>query len=304
MTEYQKYVNIYVEVDLDNQEVHMGRQENIEVFENTMTMCKSDPSLRAAVKASNSAQSLILEGERIELPTAMGSKSAKLTVSRKRTLEAAAEYSRAGKRVCVLNFASASNPGGGVKNGSSAQEEAICRCSTLYMSLIRPEMWSGFYTPHRMTENPLHNDDCIYTPGVVVFKTDDAYPKIMPPEDRYSVDVITCAAPNLREKPSNSMNYDGQKAASITDSELQNLHEKRMRRILSIAAQHGADVVILGAFGCGAFMNPPEIVAAGIKSALSDFVSCFETVEIAVYCSKSDDTNFRVFERAFRSGKR
>ena len=99
------------------------------------------------------------------------------------------------------------------------------------------------------------------------------------------------------------MNYDGHSAVSISDGDLRKLHEKRMERILSIAAQHGCDVVILGAFGCGAFMNPPEVVAAGIRSALEGFMERFETVEFAVYCSQHDDTNFRVFDREFGSRK-
>lgn len=278
----------------------MGRPENIEVFENTMEMCRTEPALASAIKAANSAQSLIPESQPVEFSADGKSGKANITVSRKRTLEAASDYARAGKKVCVLNFASASNPGGGVKNGSSAQEEAICRCSTLYSSLIQNEMWGGFYGPHRNSGDPLHNDDCIYTPGVVVFKTDTNYPKAMPQSDWYSVNVITCAAPNLREKPSNSMNYDGSTAVKISDADLKKLHEKRMERILSIAALNGNDVVILGAFGCGAFMNPPEVVADGMIPAIEKYRECFETIELAVYCSPRDDTNFRVFDRVMK----
>lgn len=278
----------------------MGRPENIEVFENTMEMCRTEPALAAAIKAANSAQSLIPEIQPVAFSAAGKGIRANVTVSRKRTLEAASDYARAGKKVCVLNFASASNPGGGVKNGSSAQEEAICRCSTLYSSLIQNEMWGGFYGPHRNSGDPLHNDDCIYTPGVVVFKTDTNYPKAMPQSDWYSVNVITCAAPNLREKPSNSMNYDGSTAVKISDADLKKLHEKRMERILSIAALNGNDVVILGAFGCGAFMNPPEVVADGMIPAIEKYREYFETIELAVYCSPRDDTNFRVFDRIMK----
>ena len=52
-------------------------------------------------------------------------------------------------------------------------------------------MWDEFYSPHRAEHNPLHNDDCIYTPGVVVFKTDTASPSLMPEDEWFSVDVIS-----------------------------------------------------------------------------------------------------------------
>ena len=111
-----------------------------------------------------------------------------------------------GKKVAVLNFASATNPGGGVTRGASAQEECLCRCSGLYSSLNVPETWDLFYTPHRKSKNPIHNDDIIYTPSVTVFKTDTVNPALMQEKDWYKVDIITCAAPNLREKPGSLQN--------------------------------------------------------------------------------------------------
>ena len=225
-------------------------------------------------------------------------KPARIIVSSKRTLEAAASYAYAGKKVCVLNFASATNPGGGVIKGSSAQEEAICRCSTLYPNLKEQHAWEKFYAPYRRDHDPLHNDDCIYTPGIVVFKSDTDYPKLMPEEKWYSVNVLTCAAPNLREQPSNGMNSgDGDNTVHISREELQALHEKRMQKILEIAWTKGNEVVILGAFGCGAFRNPPAVVAQAMKTVVQEYRMSFETIEVAVYCSTQYDTNYRIFQQ-------
>lgn len=275
----------------------MGRPENIQIFEDTMQNCKIHQRLVKSIRAAGAAQELILEADGFTLTKQPGDVPAEIVVSRKRSLEAAADYARAGKRVCVLNFASATNPGGGVTRGSTAQEEAICRCSTLYSCLIRSNLRGGFYAPHRMANDPLHNDDCIYTPGVCVFKTDDKFPRQMKDSMWYNVDIITCAAPNLRENPSNQMNSDGDRAAKISDEELRALHEKRMRRILSIAAERGDEVVILGAFGCGAFQNPPEVVAQALRTVSEEFRNYFETIEFAVYCPPNDDTNYRIFDR-------
>ena len=40
-------------------------------------------------------------------------------------------------------------------------------------------MWNKFYKPHRKAGDPLYNDDCLYTPGVVVFKSDISFPERM-----------------------------------------------------------------------------------------------------------------------------
>ena len=163
-------------------------------------------------------------------------------------------------------------------------------------------MWSGFYTPHRIEQNPIHNDDCIYTPEVVVMKTDTENPTMLSQDKWYKVNVITCAAPNLREKPSNKMNQsDGSKAVEISDKELLEIHEKRLTRILDIALAEGNEVIILGAFGCGAFDNNPEIVARAAKNVISIYLNAFETIEFAVYCAPQDEKNFKIFERVMKS---
>lgn len=118
----------------------------------------------------------------------------------------------------------------------------------------------------------------------------------MKSEDWYSVNVITCAAPNLRLMPSNKMNIgDGVKKVKMSDEDLQAIHERRLTRILDIALSKDNEVVILGAFGCGAFENNPEVVARAAKNVIQKYLNAFKTIEFAVYCSPKDDTNYTVF---------
>lgn len=285
----------------------MGRAENITVFQDTERRCKTDQRLKEGIAKAVLGQRIILEGDAVAetLPGLSSNKNryestARIVVSKKRSYEAAGAYQ--GKKVCVHNFASASNPGGGVTKGSSAQEECLCRCSTLYFCLNTDKPWNAFYGPHRAAQDPIHNDDCIYTPGVIVFKTDEAMPRSMPQEDWYEVDMITCAAPNLRERPGNHMNSgDGQTAVKLSEREQLVLHEKRLRRILDIAVAAGEEVVILGAFGCGAFENNPQAVAMAARNVIGDYLHDFETIEFAIYCSPRDERNYGFFERAMKA---
>ena len=278
----------------------MGRDENVTVFKDTERLCKTNPKLSELVKKATASQKLILEGDTLaDQKKDIYEDPAKVVVSKKRTYEAAAGYK--GQHVAVHNFASASNPGGGVVNGASAQEECLCRCSGLYFNLNTRVMWDGFYQPHRDAHDPIHNDDIIYTPGVTVFKTDTAMPELMPESDWYDVDVITCAAPNLRNQPSNKYNTgDGNKQTVMKDKDLLALHEKRLRRILEVALSEGCDTIILGAFGCGAFQNNPEVVAQANRNVIKDYLHAFKNIEFAVYCSPRDDRNFKIFERVLK----
>lgn len=237
-------------------------------------------------------QQLILEDEALDLPAARFEEEAEVIVTKNRSFEAARLYAEHGFRTAVLNFASATNPGGGVTHGASAQEECLCRCSSLYNCLNTRAMWDGFYTPHRRSGNSLHNDDIIYTPNVTVLKDDD-YELLVAP---FAADVITCAAPNLREQPVNRFNPGDGEAIRISKDELYRLHKQRARRILTVAAQHEADVLILGAFGCGAFRNDPHVVARAYHDVLPEFSRHFRTIEFAVYCPPYDDSNYRAFK--------
>lgn len=277
------------------------REKNAEIFRNTEQLYKSDKALISSIKASKARQKFTAEGEIVNIPENSSSENTKVTVSEKRSLEASEYYARQGKKVCVLNFASATNPGGGVTRGSSAQEESICRCTTLYPCLNSSEMWGLFYSPHRTASNPLYNNDCIYTPDITVFKSDISFPELLPREKWWTVDIITCAAPNLRPKPSNAMNpHAGTSPANITGAKLEKLLSARIKRIFEIAAANGNDVLILGAFGCGAFMNPPEIVARVFHSVMRNYIGYFDAIEYAVYHTDRDAANYKAFFKEMR----
>lgn len=53
----------------------------------------------------------------------------------------------------------------------------------------------------------------------------------------------------------------------MTDSEIDRTLSK-MRTIFRIGLYHGHDALVLGAFGCGAFKNPPSQIAGLFKKVM------------------------------------
>ena len=270
-------------------------ENNIRVFEDTLYRINQDDSLKENTFISIKGQKLIKENDVVSYNAKKYNAPCKIYVTTNRTMEAAADYY--GNKIAVLNFASATTPGGGVRKGSSAQEEALCRVSNLYLCLTDKKLWESFYQKNRDAKNNIHTDDIIYTPDVMVIKNDDY--KTLQESDYFRVDVITCAAPNLREVPANSFNRDGGEPIQLSDEELYKVHYKRAIKIMEVACANNVEVLILGAFGCGAFRNNPNVVAKAYKDAVEHFRHAFKEIEFAVYCPPKDPTNYNEFRAAF-----
>ena len=161
--------------------------------------------------------------------------------------------------------------------------------------LSQQRMWDGYYNKNRAARNPLHTDACIYSPQVTVLKIDEDYPRLMDEKDWEKVDIISCAAPNLRPMPGSRLNPEAGKTPDITPQELYDLHLFRAKTIMGIAVENGADALVLGAFGCGAFMNDPAVVAEAWRDAVEDMGDYFEYLEFAVFCKPHETMNYDMF---------
>jgi len=268
-------------------------RERIEIFNQTLDMCATNARLKEAVSDSIEKQCVYWEGEDYDFGMINNRKPAKVVLSHKRTVEAALAPEYRGRRIGILNFASSVNPGGGVRKGVETQEESICRISTLYQALSTQMCEGGFYQRHREwiksgimgREN---RDDCIYTPDVMVFRRDTLDCEILPESDWIQIDVLSSAAPDQR------WNMDGTRFCPCSE-ELERIFMKRIEMIFKVAAKHGIEVLILGAFGCGIFRNPPDLVAKAFEKVLQRYISGFQVIEFAVYSSTVHDKNYRAF---------
>ena len=273
-----------------------SKAKRIEIFRDTEQFILENKKLAQAVRESEKA-TVLYQGNQYPDILREPKTNGVVVVTNHRSFEAAvlSHRAEADARICVLNFASATTPGGGVANGSSAQEESLCRCSTLYPVLTVQHLWDAYYDKNRAYWNPLHTDDCIYTPGIIICKSDTNEPKRLPEDEWVQADVISCAAPNLRKKTGNIHNQEYGKPVSITKGELYRLHLKRVKHILHVAAANHVDIMILGAFGCGAFANDPETVASAMRDAVKEYLFYFKRIEFAVYCGPEDHRNYDIF---------
>ncbi|CAF3853399.1 unnamed protein product [Rotaria magnacalcarata] len=153
----------------------------------------------------------------------------------------------------VLNMASATCPGGGWRHGCGAQEENLHRRTNLfqcledsYQELVGKRSWNY----------PIPEFGGIYSPNVSVFRGSEARGYPFFPNGPEYISFIACAA---YAYPSTTINKDGEMELYGSDV-IQNTM-KKMETIFKIALDNEHDTVILSAFGCGAFRNPPRHIA-------------------------------------------
>lgn len=203
------------------------------------------------------------------------------------TFSAAQKNLRYGK-TAVLNFANPQYPGGGASKGAVAQEECLCRCSNLYLCLSAPNIFEDYYFYHKKYTNHLFSDRLIYTKDVVVFKDESEVPALLSRDEWFFVDVITCAAPYIAK-------------IDIDNTSLKSLFKSRIKNIFEAAIDNGVEVIILGAFGCGAFKNPPEVVAEAFHEVIDEngYADNFKKIVFAIKCNPNNTKNLDVFQEEF-----
>jgi uncharacterized protein (TIGR02452 family) len=243
-------------------------------------------SIAEAVRAARDG-TRVLGPDPVPVPAAEPVRTV-VEVTAESSLEAARRLAvRGTDPVAVLNFASARNPGGGYLNGAQAQEEALCRGSALHTCLLRaPE----YYGHHRADRSPFYSDRVIHSPAVPVFRDDRG--RLL--DEPFPAGFLTAAAPNAGVIARKDPDRVGEIPAALA---------ARAGRVLETAAAHGYRRLVLGAWGCGVFMNDPGQVAEAFRVPLAPggrFEGRFAHVVFGVLDRTRNAATRTAFESAFR----
>lgn len=216
-----------------------------------------------------------------------------------------------GLNPAVLNLADAYHACGMYNSGSGAQEESLCRASTLSLTLYQyyNKMWAG-KAGVTLRPEPAYPMDIhfggIYSPGVTVFR-DNGQTGFALREEPFQTSIISVAALNFRAgHKTNNLEYASADGGFTPEG--QQVMFDKIRTIYRIALLNGHDSLVLGAFGCGVFRLKPELVAAYFNDVLQEeeFHGKFHTVVFAMLEGKGsarkkveDEGDFAPFYQVF-----
>ena len=203
-------------------------------------------------------------------------------------MDAAAVLRSKGYNPVILNMANAKTPGGGWRNGAGAQEESLFRRTNYLHSLIDPQRLGS------KKRYPLAEFGGVYSPGVLSFRANEAsgYAFLPAPEPYSFIAAAAINRPRLVQVSRGRKRLEP-KSASKT--------KRKLGAVLSIGLDHGHDAIILSAFGCGAFKNPPEQIAEIFKELLiADPGSAYSSSATAGRQGKGNNTGRGLLQHALR----
>ncbi|CAG8491817.1 7745_t:CDS:2 [Ambispora leptoticha] len=199
----------------------------------------------------------------------------------------------------VLNMASSTNPGGGYKSGAGAQEENLFRRTNLFQ----------YHEPKRDEWYPIPEYGGIYCPNASVIRASEqeAYEWLEVPETMSFVAVAAIKKPKTVRNAKGDLTLTEEGKAKT---------RKKIRTILNIGLDNGHDAIVLSAFGCGAFSNPPKAMAQLFYEVLSNeyaggdenLPKTFRHISFAIFDDKNanrkhnPEGNLFPFEQRFANG--
>ena len=274
--DYNKWLNDFHAVSLRKGNL---RELRVQIFNDTLKFVKSGYKL--------GKQQIIIDNdcvisEYFDKPEKLAEHTildTKISVINADCIEAAELLLRTRLNPCVLNLASRQKPGGGVLKGAGAQEENLFRRTNLFVSLYQFTKYAKEYGIKKSEHSyPLNRDTGgIYSGNITVFRASErnGYRLLHHP---FKLSFVSVPAINEPELVIKNGIY------SIVDSLVEPTKEK-IRTILRIAGKYKHDSLILGAFGCGAFQNPPNHIARLFKDVFleNEFLGFFKHIVFAIF---------------------
>ncbi|MCC8106396.1 MAG: TIGR02452 family protein [Clostridiales bacterium] len=303
----------------------MRRKKNIEILEDTLEILGNgsfekdgqEIKLQFSPEQMREMQVFLpedidtLRAEKTDVPAADGAGSEKnrapqktgctfgcenidaLVLAQKKYLELKGNGDSAPK-VLVLNLASSTHPGGQTRKGASAQEEDLCRRTSLLFSLESDEA-KKYYDYNNARKTHMGSDGVMISPCVEVLKGSSSETLSEP----FPISVMSCAAPMIR------LGLEG-----MSRQEYEGMLCQRIQGMLLTAASQNYRHLILGAFGCGVFGNDAAVVSNLFHHAIQDLSfdgrgsdQLFDSIDFAVLCRPGKDYNYKEFCRNFSQKK-
>jgi len=180
--------------------------------------------------------------------------------------------------IAIMNFANGSNPGGGYTHGSRAQEEALCRQWPMYHPSLRA-VYQNLYpfgaynreiveAAQKRDTQALHIYNAVLvTPGVRLMRDGPKERfRELEPKEMFPTTMVAATAPQAfwwrAGVPTGGLED------TIVHTILGPLVAWKEGRGLPAGAEAASGVLVLGAWGCGAFGNDPEHMAARFMRAV------------------------------------
>ena len=221
----------------------------------------------------------------------------KISVINEDSIDAGIKLKEQGFNPIVLDMACEDNPGGGVIGGCYGQEESLFRRTDLYLHTFRyTKSAQVFGLSETETKYPLNRYfGGVYVRNANVFRHKEAMGyKLM--DNPYKLSFVAVAA---IKDPVLIDNKLSDKDIKITCA--------KIRTIFRIGLQNEHDAVVLGAFGCGIFHNPPQSIASCFDQVLNEpeFHNKFKKVVFAILedqcsgLSHNNNGNYQPFKDRF-----
>jgi uncharacterized protein (TIGR02452 family) len=183
------------------------------------------------------------------------------------------------EQTLLLNLANPSKPGGGWQCGAKAQEEQLFRRSNYWQHIATNE-----YDPERSWQYPIPQFGGIFSPKVLFFRHSEENPEELggPYALMTTPCAINCLAAAACQWP--PLVADPERNEQVLHPDYELITKQKIYAIFSIAYEMKQTVLILGAFGCGAFQNPPQHIARLFQEVITEsFPHCFQTIIFSVY---------------------